>query len=119
MGDHGRMVPDGPVEISAREAEVLAAIAAHRSNAQIAHAFHISIRTVESHVSSLLRKYGVTDRRQLADLITDTANWIPGSTGTGAAGVANVRGCRGVGRHLWGALLRRRRWGRRCGRQGW
>ncbi|GAB3414246.1 LuxR C-terminal-related transcriptional regulator [Flindersiella endophytica] len=54
------------VEISAREAEVLAAIAEHRSNAQIARAMHISVRTVESHVSSLLRKYGVTDRRELA-----------------------------------------------------
>ncbi|TDW70228.1 ATP-binding protein [Kribbella pratensis] len=55
-------------EVSAREAEVLEAVAAHRSNAQIARALHISVRTVESHVSSLLRKYGVTDRRELADL---------------------------------------------------
>ncbi|MFC6160799.1 LuxR C-terminal-related transcriptional regulator [Kribbella jiaozuonensis] len=55
-------------EVSAREAEVLAALADHRSNAQIARALHISVRTVESHVSSLLRKYGVTDRRELADL---------------------------------------------------
>jgi predicted ATPase/DNA-binding CsgD family transcriptional regulator len=55
-------------EVSAREAEVLEALAGHRSNAQIARALHISVRTVESHVSSLLRKYGVTDRRELADL---------------------------------------------------
>ncbi|WP_198675875.1 ATP-binding protein [Kribbella monticola] len=54
--------------VSAREAEVLEALGAHRSNAQIAGALHISIRTVESHVSSLLRKYGVADRRELADL---------------------------------------------------
>lgn len=108
MGDHGRMVPDGQVEISAREAEVLAAIAAHRSNAQIAHAFHISIRTVESHVSSLLRKYGVTDRRQLADLIAEShpttaaaaANWIPG--GAGAGGVTGG-GVGGAGRGGAGA----------------
>jgi len=56
------------VEVSAREAEVLDALADHRSNAQIARALHISVRTVESHVSSLLRKYGVADRRELADL---------------------------------------------------
>ncbi|HEU4948607.1 MAG TPA: LuxR C-terminal-related transcriptional regulator [Kribbella sp.] len=56
------------VEVSAREAEVLAALADHRSNAQIARLLHISVRTVESHVSSLLRKYGVADRRELADL---------------------------------------------------
>jgi predicted ATPase/DNA-binding CsgD family transcriptional regulator len=56
------------VAVSAREAEVLSALAEHRSNAQIAGALHISVRTVESHVSSLLRKYGVADRRELADL---------------------------------------------------
>jgi predicted ATPase/DNA-binding CsgD family transcriptional regulator len=55
-------------EVSAREAEVLEAVAAYRTNAQIARALHISVRTVESHVSSLLRKYGVSDRRELADL---------------------------------------------------
>jgi len=54
--------------VSEREAEVLEAIGAHLSNAQIAGRMHISIRTVESHVSSLLRKFGVPDRRALADL---------------------------------------------------
>lgn len=54
--------------ISEREAEVLAALGARLSNAQIANRLHISVRTVESHVSSLLRKYGVTDRWALAEL---------------------------------------------------
>ncbi len=54
--------------MSGREAEVLEAIGAHLSNAQIAGRLHISVRTVESHVSSLLRKFGVPDRRSLADL---------------------------------------------------
>ncbi|WP_198681630.1 ATP-binding protein [Kribbella rubisoli] len=66
-------------EVSAREAEVLEALAGHRSNAQIARALHISVRTVESHVSSLLRKYGVTDRRELADLAGSQR--APGMTG--------------------------------------
>ncbi|MEI8412428.1 MULTISPECIES: ATP-binding protein [unclassified Kribbella] len=57
-----------PTEVSAREAEVLAALAGGRSNAQIARQLHISVRTVESHISSLLRKYGVADRRELAGL---------------------------------------------------
>ncbi|MFB4316817.1 LuxR C-terminal-related transcriptional regulator [Actinomadura sp. 21ATH] len=57
-----------PVEVSAREAEVLAAVGRHLTNVQIAHRLHISVRTVESHVSSLLRKYGVPDRRALAIL---------------------------------------------------
>ena len=55
-------------EISPREAEVLTAVGEHLSNAQIAHRLHISVRTVESHVSSLLRKLGVADRRALAGL---------------------------------------------------
>ncbi len=52
--------------VSDREAEVLEAIRAHLTNAQIAGQLHISIRTVESHVSSLLRKFAVPDRRSLA-----------------------------------------------------
>ena len=120
MGDHGRMVPDGPVEVSAREAEILAAIAAHRSNAQIAHAFHISIRTVESHVSSLLRKYGVPNRHQLADLVTTARRaeaagaTDPSAGGTGAdaagggaaeagAGAAGANGANAVGADAGGA----------------
>ena len=54
------------VEISAREAEVLALVGAHLSNAEIAARLFISVRTVESHVSSLLRKLEVADRRALA-----------------------------------------------------
>jgi DNA-binding NarL/FixJ family response regulator len=54
--------------ISEREAEVLEAVGSHLSNAQIAGRLHISVRTVESHVSSLLRKFGVADRRTLAEL---------------------------------------------------
>ncbi|MFG2075447.1 ATP-binding protein [Nonomuraea maritima] len=54
------------VEISPREAEVLELVAAHFSNAEIAARLFISVRTVESHVSSLLRKLEVPDRRALA-----------------------------------------------------
>ncbi|WP_103564302.1 ATP-binding protein [Actinomadura rubteroloni] len=52
--------------ISAREAEVLALLGEHRSNAEIAARLTISVRTVESHVSSLLRKLDVPDRRALS-----------------------------------------------------
>ncbi len=54
----GRHFPGGqldPAEISAREAEVLAALGTHLSDTKIANRLHISVRTVESHVQSLLR----------------------------------------------------------------
>src|SRR4051794_30069651 len=54
--------------VSAGEAEVLGALAERLTNAEIAARLFISIRTVESHVSSLLRKFQVTDRRALGDV---------------------------------------------------
>jgi len=45
---------------------VLSGVAEHLTNAEIAERLFISVRTVESHVSSLLRKLGVADRRALA-----------------------------------------------------
>lgn len=54
--------------ITVREAEVLAALAGNLTNAEIAKRLYISVRTVESHVSSLLRKLGTQDRRALAAL---------------------------------------------------
>ena len=54
--------------VSDREAEVLALIGEHLTNAEIAARLYISVRTVESHVSALLRKLDRADRRALADL---------------------------------------------------
>jgi predicted ATPase/DNA-binding CsgD family transcriptional regulator len=65
--------------ISAREAEVLAAVGEHLSNAEIGARLFISVRTVESHVSSLLRKHRVADRRALAALAaTARPGVVPG-----------------------------------------
>lgn len=47
---------------------MLAALGEHLSNAQIASRLHLSVRTVETHVSSLLRKLDAADRRELATL---------------------------------------------------
>ncbi|MBM7791368.1 ATP-binding protein [Tenggerimyces flavus] len=71
------MSAPGPTEVSEREAEVLAALGAGLSNAQIAGRLHISVRTVEGHVSSLLRKYGVADRRELGALASTTTASVP------------------------------------------
>ncbi|WP_231619123.1 ATP-binding protein [Nonomuraea sp. SBT364] len=65
------------MEISPREAEVLELVGAHLSNAEIAARLCISVRTVESHVSSLLRKLEVPDRRALAQRAPEPAGAAP------------------------------------------
>ena len=64
--DNGPVTTVGAEAMSAREAEVLDGLRQHLTNAQIAQQLHISVRTVESHVSSLLRKLGAADRHDLA-----------------------------------------------------
>jgi predicted ATPase/DNA-binding CsgD family transcriptional regulator len=66
-----------PRGASRREIEVLALIGARLSNADIAGRLHLSVRTVENHVSSLLRKYGVADRRALAEVAAQVAAGVP------------------------------------------
>src|SRR5262245_24972519 len=57
--------------VSDREAEVLRLVADRATNAEIAAQLYVSVRTVESHVSSLLRKLDAPDRRALARLADD------------------------------------------------
>ncbi len=52
--------------VTAREAEVLEALASRLTNAEIAERLFISVRTVESHVSALLRKLAASDRLALS-----------------------------------------------------
>jgi predicted ATPase/DNA-binding CsgD family transcriptional regulator len=70
--------------VSEREAEVLELVAQHATNAEIAARLFVSVRTVESHVSSLLRKLDASDRRALARLAsggdTDGAATAPVDT---------------------------------------
>jgi DNA-binding CsgD family transcriptional regulator len=64
----------GAARVTVREAEILAAIGRRLSNREIAARMFISVRTVESHVSSLLRKLGLPDRSALVQL----AQRLPG-----------------------------------------
>ena len=52
--------------LTPREREVLASIAAGRSNREIARLLRLSEKTVKAHVSSVLAKLGVQDRTQAA-----------------------------------------------------
>ena len=74
--------------VSAREAEVLAALSEHLTNAEIGARLFISIRTVESHVSSLLRKLQVADRRALAAVAATTRSAPATRPDAGTTGVA-------------------------------
>jgi predicted ATPase/DNA-binding CsgD family transcriptional regulator len=73
--------PQVPIEagVSEREAEVLALVGEHLTNAEIAARLFISVRTVESHVSSLLRKLDAPDRRALGAVAASVLASRPGN----------------------------------------
>ena len=56
---------DPPDELTPREAEVLAHIAAGLSNAEIASTLFVSEATVKTHVNHIFAKTGLRDRAQL------------------------------------------------------
>ena len=60
--------PGPPTQLTPREAEVLALVRQRLTNAEIAEQLFVSVRTVETHVSALLRKLDAPDRRALAAL---------------------------------------------------
>ena len=64
-GRNGSGVPDSIAQVlSAREVEVLLLLDDHISTDEIARRLYISEHTVRSHVKSLLRKLGVSSRRE-------------------------------------------------------
>jgi DNA-binding NarL/FixJ family response regulator len=64
-------VPDEiAAALSAREVEVLLLLDEHLGTDEIATRLYISEHTVRSHVKSLLRKLGVSSRRQALDALT-------------------------------------------------
>ena len=56
----------GPSALSEREVEVLALVAAGKSNRAIAEKLFLSPRTVEKHVEHVMDKLGVGSRAQIA-----------------------------------------------------
>jgi DNA-binding NarL/FixJ family response regulator len=59
--------------VTVREYEVLRLLGARLANNEIAAQLHVSPRTVEKHVSSLLTKTGLANRLALGRLATERA----------------------------------------------
>ena len=60
--------PEALEGLSPREREVARLVSRGRTNQQIAEELIVSIKTVEFHVSRILRKLSLTSRRQLFDM---------------------------------------------------
>jgi DNA-binding CsgD family transcriptional regulator len=71
--------------VSARESEVLDLVGKGLTNTQIGTRLFISVRTVESHVSSLLRKLDLPDRHALAAHIGARRAAVTRSTRSGSS----------------------------------
>jgi DNA-binding NarL/FixJ family response regulator len=70
VGSRGTGVPDEIASVlSARELEVLLLLDEHLGTEEIAKRLFISEHTVRSHVKSLLRKLGVSSRREALELL--------------------------------------------------
>lgn len=67
-------------EVTTREWEVLCHLHDMPTNAELADRLHVSVRTMEKHVSSLLSKLQVGSRRELARLARENG-WVVGPTG--------------------------------------
>jgi DNA-binding NarL/FixJ family response regulator len=63
--------------LTARELQVLAAIANGREGRQIARMLHISPNTVKSHTSRIYRKLGAADRAHAVGLAIATRQLAP------------------------------------------
>jgi DNA-binding CsgD family transcriptional regulator len=63
--EEGRVLA-GPAPLSPRQSEILRSVICNRANKEIASKLNITVRTVKFHISSLLNKFGVDNRTDLA-----------------------------------------------------
>jgi DNA-binding NarL/FixJ family response regulator len=56
--------PEAFPELTEREREILALVAEHQTNPEIARRLHLSQKTVRNHVSNIFAKLQVADRAQ-------------------------------------------------------
>jgi DNA-binding CsgD family transcriptional regulator len=63
--EEGRAI-SGPPNLSPRQREILHSVICNRANKEIASKLNITVRTVKFHISSLLDKFAVENRNELA-----------------------------------------------------
>lgn len=63
--EEGRAVA-GPATLSPRQKEILHSVICNHANKEIASRLNITVRTVKFHISSLLNRFGVQNRADLA-----------------------------------------------------
>jgi DNA-binding CsgD family transcriptional regulator len=63
--EEGRQASN-PKSLSPRQKEILRSVLCNRANKEIASKLNITVRTVKFHISSLLSKFGVENRTELA-----------------------------------------------------
>jgi len=61
--------PNGAIELTGREFEVAQLLRQHKSTSEIATALQISDVTVRRHISTILHKFGVSDRQSALKLL--------------------------------------------------
>jgi DNA-binding CsgD family transcriptional regulator len=66
-----------PTSLSARQREVLHAVMCNRANKEIASKLNITVRTVKFHISTLLSKFGVESRADLAQRASGFVRNVP------------------------------------------
>ena len=69
-GGHIVQTAAGEITVTDREWEVLQMLLQRRSTAEMADNLFVSVGTVRSHVSTLLRKLGAVDREDVIALVT-------------------------------------------------
>jgi DNA-binding NarL/FixJ family response regulator len=76
----GRTPAQPTAPLTAREEDVLLAVAQGLANAEIADALHISLSTVKTHLASLMGKIGARNRVEIAMWAYETRRIMPGPT---------------------------------------
>jgi DNA-binding NarL/FixJ family response regulator len=75
----GRPVVQPVSPVTAREEQVLLAVARGLTNTEIADALHISLSTVKTHLASLMAKLGARNRVEIAMWAYETRRILPGT----------------------------------------